>query len=97
MDTHVYIVAYVFDDENGHRSSYGNGTGFVIAGPLTFSSCTYEYGSVSVSALDLYTDPGYNGTVVFEVRWYGTGNSYSDYISAWVSVNVNTTETSKSR
>jgi hypothetical protein len=85
MDTSVYIIAYVFDDENGKGSSYGDGVPFVVE-TLSLSSDAYDYGSVSVSVLDL--DSGYDGYVVFETRWYGVGNSYSDYVSDVVMVGV---------
>jgi hypothetical protein len=78
MNAFVQVLATVYDDGNGKGSSYGNGVGFVIIEPYLIYDCdhTYEYGSVPVSTLDL--DSGYNWTVVFETRWYGTGNSYSD-------------------
>jgi hypothetical protein len=57
---------------------------------LSLSSNAYSYGSVALSALDL--DSGYCGTVVFETRWYGVANSYSDYISDFVFVTVDTTQ-----
>jgi hypothetical protein len=79
------------DERHAHlQARERDGVGFVVAGPLTFSSCTYDYGSVPVSALDLDVDPGYNGNVLFEVRWYGVANSYSNYTNACVEVTVNT-------
>jgi hypothetical protein len=93
MDNHVYVVAYVFKDGNGNKSSYDSGSGFVIAGPLTYSSDTYDYGSVEVSGLGL--DSGYNGTVMFETRWYGVGDSYGHYVSSCVIVTVDTTSCSR--
>jgi hypothetical protein len=89
MDANVHILATVYDDGNGKGSSYGDGVPFVIAGPLTLSSNAYDYGSVPVSNLEL--DAGYNGYVLFETRWYGTGDSYRDYASSCVIVNVDTT------
>jgi hypothetical protein len=46
-----------------------------------------SYGDgVPVSVLEL--DAGYKGTVVFETRWYGTADSYADYVSSFVTVTV---------
>jgi hypothetical protein len=46
----------------------------------------YGYGDATVADLDL--DSGYSGTVLFEIRWYGTANSYADYVSNWVTTTV---------
>jgi hypothetical protein len=81
----------------GHGLSYGDGVGFVIAGPLSLSSDTYDYGSVPISALDLDVDPGYNGTVAFETRWYGVAGSYDSYVSQIVWANVDTTQCGKTQ
>jgi hypothetical protein len=91
MDTSVYILAYVFDDDNGKGSSYGDGA-LIYINELTISYGTYDtydYGSVPLSVLDL--DSGYCGTVIFETRWYGTADSYADYVTSFVVMTVDTT------
>jgi hypothetical protein len=59
--------------------------GFVIV-EAWLSSDTFGYGDASVATLDL--DSGYNGYVRFETRWYGTADSYADYVSSFVIVTV---------